>query len=242
MCRTLQLFHADPLPTIANTIYSHLYTEIREDHEGEEYVMGQILDYVYEKCDKMAGLLIIEALQPQEMGLYAWMLVHMRSRFDNLGEEFLEEIFAGKDSIPDTEFLAFAKSRTEIWIPDDAILEILEDDMTLEDAQTLVEPMDEIRVSEIHLFNALAHAYNEKIREDLSFLRSKLLTASGGYEDVPETIIQQIFRNETERNILFGKTTGHTIKSILNRVLKYLEGDIHVKSGPKRLPNVKVIN
>jgi len=49
--------------------------------------------------------------------------------------------------------------------------------------------MDEIRVSEIHLFNALAHAYNEKIREDLSFLRSKLLTASGGYEDVPETII-----------------------------------------------------
>jgi len=134
MCRTLQLFHADPLPTIANTIYSHLYTEIREDHEGEEYVMGQILDYVYEKCDKMAGLLIIEALQPHEMGLYAWMLVHMRSRFDNLGEEFLEEIFAGKDSIPDTEFLAFAKSRTEIWIPDDAILEILEDDMTLEDA------------------------------------------------------------------------------------------------------------
>ena len=112
----------------------------------------------------------------------------------------------------------------------------------MEDAQTLVEPMDEIRISEIHLFNALAHAYNEKIREDLSFLRSKLLTASGGYDEVSDRVIQEIFRNETERNILFGKTTGHTVKSVLNRVLKYLEGDIHVKSGQKRLPNIKVIN
>ena len=82
----------------------------------------------------MAGMLIIEALMPHEMGLYAWMLYHLRSRFTNLGAEFLKEIFAGKESIPDTEFLALVKSKTEIWISDEAILEILEDEMTMEDA------------------------------------------------------------------------------------------------------------
>ena len=107
--------------------------------------------------------------------------------------------------------------------------------MTKEIALTLIEPVDEVRISEYHVFNALAHAYNEKIREDLSFLRSKLLTATGGYEYVSERIVCEIFRNEREREILFSNTQGLTVTGILNRVLKYLEGDIHVKSGQIRL-------
>ena len=125
------------------------------------------------------------------------------------------------------------KDVVDIWIDEKSVLDILEDEMTPEDAAVLFQPVDEERISEYDTFNALANSYNEKIRGDLSYLRQKILTANGGSEDVSADIIEKIFSNERERNILFRNMEEFTIKTILRRVLRYLEGDILVRSDKR---------
>jgi hypothetical protein len=54
-------------------------------------------------------------------------------------------------------------------------------------------------ITEDELVRALADSFNENSRRDLTFLRSVLLEANNGEEELTEDVLAQIFTNEVER-------------------------------------------
>jgi hypothetical protein len=90
--------------------------------------------------------------------------------------------------------------------------------------------VETVEIDEYHLFNALAKSYNRKILRDLSYLRGRILEMTGGEEQVNESVVNKIFYNERERYILFTRVDDYSVTNILRRVLRYLEGDIIVKT------------
>ena len=55
ICRAFQLYHRDPLPTIANFLFANLYVGLREDIEDEEYNLEDVINYVYDHTDATTG-------------------------------------------------------------------------------------------------------------------------------------------------------------------------------------------
>jgi hypothetical protein len=96
-----------------------------------------------------------------------------------------------------------------------------------------ITPVEPKQIDEYNLFNALAQSYNRKIRGDLSYLRSILIEKTGGSEAVSSRVVDEVFSNKREKQILFSRITEPTIENILKRVLRYLEGDIIVKTDRK---------
>jgi hypothetical protein len=80
------------------------------------------------------GQLFIQLLQPDDLTPVEYTLNHLRIRCGGFDQAFIEEAFAEREVIPDTEFLPLLKEQGEIWIDDDAILDMLEDEMTIENA------------------------------------------------------------------------------------------------------------
>jgi hypothetical protein len=91
--------------------------------------------------NEQLGLLFIQLLQPDDITPTEYTLHHLRIRCGTFDSAFIDEAFAENETIPDTEFLPLLREQGPIWITDEAILEMLEDNMTVEDAQALfVDP------------------------------------------------------------------------------------------------------
>jgi hypothetical protein len=75
ICRAFQLYHADPLPTIAGFLFANLYVE--ERLEDDDYSLENLINYVYEHVDMITGRLIIENLKPVDMPRVAYLLYHL---------------------------------------------------------------------------------------------------------------------------------------------------------------------
>lgn len=138
ICRAFQLYHRDPLPTIANFLFANLYVGLRGDIEDEEYTLDAVINYVYDHTDEQTGSIIIQYLRPSDMDDIAFLLFHLQTRCSQQGQEILDKIFDGRESISDVECLKGFKDAIDIWLDDEAVLDILEDDMTPEDASVLI--------------------------------------------------------------------------------------------------------
>ncbi len=109
----------------------------------------------------------------------------------------------------------------------------MDDNIDPEEAEAFITPVQPVTLSERTLFNALAISFNEKIRGDLSYLRSVLLAKTEGSEEVSDEVNDVVFSNSREKQILFSRISDYTIENILKRVLRYLEGDIIVKTDKR---------
>jgi len=203
MCRSYQLYHRDPLPTIAGFLFANLFLEFRT--ESSSYRLKDLINYVYDHVDSRTGKLILKSIKPNEMSDDEFLLYHLRTRCSLRGVEFLTEVFDGRETVPDIEFLPHLKEGLEIWIEDKVILDILEDNMTMEYAKVFLDKVNVIEISEYGLFNALAESYNLKILRDLSYLWEKIMAATSGENVVSIEVVREIFSNERERHILFGR-------------------------------------
>jgi len=101
--------------------------------------------------------------------------------------------------------------------------------MTRETVTFLCQEPNVVEIDEDQLVRALAEAYNENARRDLVFLRNRLFEASNGSEEINDDVLNTIFTNKRERQILFPNDDKWDIDTLLKRVLKYLEGDVIVK-------------
>jgi hypothetical protein len=232
ICRGLQLYHPDPLPTIAGFHFARMYTDIRQ--EDGTFPLDEIITYAYTNLDQHVGAHLVASLKPDDMTDVAYLMYRLRVRCSTLPETFLDEVFSESDAVPDTEFLAAVREQIALWIEDEPILELLEDEITREEAEVFFDPAEEELVDEYALFNALAVSYNTKIRGDLSYLRGLLMAETEGSEQVPSEVVQKIFVNHREYAILFQGISDSTVTNILKRVLRYLEGDIIVKADKSK--------
>jgi len=92
--------------------------------------------------------------------------------------------------------------------------------------------VEDIEIEEYQLFNSLAAAFNSKIRMDLSYLSDRLTEDMADETAViPKETVEAIFENKRERKILFPKYDDLTVDLVLKRVLKYLEGDVVVRTA-----------
>ena len=103
---------------------------------------------------------------------------HSTQVLEDYFETFIDDIFAERDSIPDTDFLVILRADTQVWIDDETILDLLEDDMSKETVEFLCQEPNVVEIDEDPLVRALADAYNENARRDLVFLRNRIFEAS----------------------------------------------------------------
>ena len=229
ICRALQLYHADPLPTLAGFVYANLYKYHRQ--EGGFYPLNEVISYLYDHIDEKTGNLVVQELQPSDVSEVEFIIYRLRVR-NKWTQEDLEKLFEGRESLTDVEFLAAYRESTDIWMLDEPILDLLEDKMTIEDAQFIMTEVEDIEIEEYQLFNSLAAAFNSKIRMDLSYLSDRLTEDMADETAViPKETIETIFENKRERKILFPKYDDLTVDLVLKRVLKYLEGDVVVRTA-----------
>jgi hypothetical protein len=66
------------------------------------------------------------------------MLYHLQTRCSLRSVEFVKNLFGDEEIISDVEFVSQFKEGLEIWIDDQELLDILEDDMTFEIAYVFV--------------------------------------------------------------------------------------------------------
>jgi hypothetical protein len=144
-----------------------------------------------------------------------------------------EEIFGSNESVSDKLFLEKCREKVTIWIDDELILDILDDEITMDEAEIFITPVENTPLDETSLFNGLANSYNQKIRADLSYLRGLLYEKTNGDDYVSEAVVEEVFANVRERMILFSRISDPTVENILKRVLRYLEGDIIVKTDKR---------
>lgn len=227
IARTLQLFHINPLPTLAGLQFARLHKTMRTP-EGD-YELASVIEYMYSEVEALLGRLFVEKMRPSDLSPNEYLLIHLQVCCRNQGEQFIDEIFEGRDTIPDTEFLEILRQDTPVWIDDDTILDLLEDDMSRETVTFLCQEPKVVEIDEDQLVRALAEAYNENARRDLVFLRNRLFEASNGSEEINDEVLNTIFTNKRERQILFPNDDNWDIETLLKRVLKYLEGDVIVK-------------
>lgn len=57
MCRALQLYHVDPLPTLAGFLFANLFASFRSEHGN--YSLHNVIEYVYDHVDQKTGNLVI---------------------------------------------------------------------------------------------------------------------------------------------------------------------------------------
>jgi hypothetical protein len=144
-------------------------------------------------------------------------------------EGIVDELFDGKTVVADTEILDRLKARSDIWMDDAEVLDNLEDQMTREQLETFLSTFADVRLDEYHVFNILANSFDEKLHEDMSYLREALVEQSGNQERTTWPVLEAIFHDKRERMVMFYNLTESdlTIPTVLTQVLKYLEGDIN---------------
>ena len=131
ICRALQLYHADPLPTLAGFVFANLYKYHRK--EGGLYPLNSVISYIYEHLDERAGNLVIQELRPEDVSEVEFIIYRLRVT-NKWTQEDLEKLFEGRETLTDVEFLAAYRESTTTWMLDEPILDLLEDQMTIEDA------------------------------------------------------------------------------------------------------------
>jgi hypothetical protein len=75
ICRAFQLYHPDPLPTLAGYLFANLFKAYRT--EDGEYPLEGIIQYVYEHVDMVTGKVIFDAIQPSHMQGDLFLLYHL---------------------------------------------------------------------------------------------------------------------------------------------------------------------
>jgi hypothetical protein len=101
--------------------------------------------------------------------------------------------------------------------------------MTREQLEQFLSAFSDQLLDEYHVFNILANSFDEKLHEDMSYLRAAIVEKSGNEERTTFDVLEAIFEDKRERMVMFHnlKEEDLTITTVLTQVLKYLEGDIN---------------
>jgi hypothetical protein len=108
-----------------------------------------------------------------------WLLYHLQIRNPWVQEE-LNSMFESQSEISDVEFLEKLHDATTLWVSDQDVLDILEDQMTFQDAMFLFNTaVEHPTITEYELFNALGIAFERKLAGDLAYVRGQFEVESG---------------------------------------------------------------
>jgi hypothetical protein len=183
---------------------------------------------MYDHIDKLTGTAFLKKLQPAEMADLQYVAFRLQARMLAC-EGFVDALFDEKDSVRDTEVLEELKKRSVIWMTDAEILDNLEDNMTRAELEAFLGAFTDIMIDEYHVFNILAQSFEEKLQEDISYMRGQIVEKSGNEERTTPEALAQIFEDKREYSVMF-LTLGEEdmeIPRVLTQVLRYLEGDIN---------------
>jgi len=99
---------------------------------------------VYENVDSQTGANLLKALKPEELDLNEYLMYHIRVRFSGVDEDDIDALFIEDEHIHNFDLLDAVKEEIDIWIPEETILQSLNEKMSREDVEKLCTLVDEI--------------------------------------------------------------------------------------------------